>query len=748
MKNSNILIRLIILAILMYINPGNAFSFIQSVSPEINSQYLDTRGNIVVRFVYEMNVSTLNDQTIIIDGSQSGRIHSNIYYDPLSFTATIDPVRNMKAGENIHVNLTMGIQTLHYGNISPYMYNFKVKPTGGSGVFNDIVTSNLGPGSLLNMNSGDFDGDGDLDLIVIRSENGANKLFVFKNNGTGRFTDTTVKTIIGAGYMLIGDYDNDGDLDAAVVSNSYYEINVSIYKNNGSGKFAYHSGFNRYEGISIEQGDIDNDGDIDFVLLNKHSIAPYLNNGDGVFENSIYYVIGCQYYYNNGANFTLADFDADNDPDIYYMGQFREEEPGYICRETRVYLNNGNGGFDRYTVINPYSPLGMVTGDLNNDRKIDIIMPPFQILYFVNFVGFSVGAYPGSATTGDFDGDGDLDLINAGAVNSQPIIYSNDGNGNFSTGSSLITESEGGGFPCGDFDNDGDLDILKGGSEEGVFSLYKNSTPCSINGPSIVLVNSTNLFSSDLNPDAYFELSNYDQADARIISDSHNDSVIVDAGSMLGHFILYYVTPDFTICSKPVYIDSPMPVELTDFSSIISLNDVTLQWSTSSELNNSGFEIERSIVNSPNLNVWNKIGFVSGNGTSTKIHNYNFSEKGLSTGKYKYRLKQIDFNGNFKYFELAEVVSIGIPDKYYLAQNYPNPFNPVTNIELSIPELGFVTLKIYDLLGRELVTLVNEIKEPGYYKVKFDAGNLSSGVYFYRMTAGDFVAVKRFIILK
>ena len=93
-------------------------------------------------------------------------------------------------------------------------------------------------------------------------------------------------------------------------------------------------------------------------------------------------------------------------------------------------------------------------------------------------------------------------------------------------------------------------------------------------------------------------------------------------------------------------------------------------------------------------------------------------------------------------------MNIGIPDKYSLSQNYPNPFNPYTNLEFGISNLGFVTLKIYDVIGREIVTLVNEIKEPGYYTTRFDGSKLSSGVYFYRLTAGDFVAVKKLVVLK
>jgi len=180
------------------------------------------------------------------------------------------------------------------------------------------------------------------------------------------------------------------------------------------------------------------------------------------------------------------------------------------------------------------------------------------------------------------------------------------------------------------------------------------------------------------------------------------------------------------------------------FNSSIKGRDVNLSWSTSTELNNSGFDIERAIEN----REWNKIGFVSGGGTTNEPREYSYTDKNLGTGKYNYRLKQIDFNGNFEYFELTEEVIIGIPLKYNLSQNYPNPFNPVTTINYDLPYDGIVTVKLYDILGRELRTLVNEMKTAGYYKLLFNADDLSSGVYFYRMTAGDFVAVKKFVVLK
>lgn len=185
------------------------------------------------------------------------------------------------------------------------------------------------------------------------------------------------------------------------------------------------------------------------------------------------------------------------------------------------------------------------------------------------------------------------------------------------------------------------------------------------------------------------------------------------------------------------------PVELKSFYSNVNQNTVTLNWVTTEEINNSGFEIERSDINEQ----WIKAGFVKGSGNTNEQVSYFFKEN-LNTGKYFYRLKQIDFNGNFEYFTLPDEVVIGLPNRSELSQNYPNPFNPVTNLDYVISKSGFVSLKIYDVTGSELAALVSEVKEPGYYTVKFNAVNLTSGIYFYRMTTKDFTAVKKLVVLK
>jgi len=181
--------------------------------------------------------------------------------------------------------------------------------------------------------------------------------------------------------------------------------------------------------------------------------------------------------------------------------------------------------------------------------------------------------------------------------------------------------------------------------------------------------------------------------------------------------------------------DSPLPVELASFTYSVSGRDVNLKWITSSEQNNSGFEVYR-INDGANRIVtsnWTNIGFIQGKGTTNGNTVYDFSDKNLTSGKYYYRIKQIDYNGNYEYFDLNGVAIIGTPSKISLGQNYPNPFNPVTNIGYEIPQDARVTMKVYDITGREISTLVNGSQAAGYHTVIFDASKYSSGMYFYKI---------------
>lgn len=204
-----------------------------------------------------------------------------------------------------------------------------------------------------------------------------------------------------------------------------------------------------------------------------------------------------------------------------------------------------------------------------------------------------------------------------------------------------------------------------------------------------------------------------------------------------------------------------IPVELSSFTAKIINDVVELNWTTSSEKNNSGFEIQRATAN----NSWERIAFITGNGTSTEINKYSFNDNlndlrssyGNENVRIKYRLKQVDYDGSFNYSKEVEVDLSPIPSEFALNQNYPNPFNPSTVISYELSSESYVTLKVFDLLGREVATLINnEFKTAGKHEVEFNINNkaaainqqISSGIFFYSLTAGNFSATKKLLLMK
>jgi hypothetical protein len=215
--------------------------------------------------------------------------------------------------------------------------------------------------------------------------------------------------------------------------------------------------------------------------------------------------------------------------------------------------------------------------------------------------------------------------------------------------------------------------------------------------------------------------------------------------------IRFYFRSDYAIQKDGWYVDNIkisvyngiIPVELVSFSSSIINNTICLNWITATELNNSGFDVEKS---TDNVN-WNNIGFVKGNGTSTEVHNYNFADETPFVGTSYYRLKQVDFDGTSEYSNTIEVV-YGVVSDFALEQNYPNPFNPITNISYSIKDAGLVNIKVFDLLGQQVAELVNEEKEAGYYSITFDASKLPSGIYLYTINSRSFIQTRKMLLMK
>jgi len=194
---------------------------------------------------------------------------------------------------------------------------------------------------------------------------------------------------------------------------------------------------------------------------------------------------------------------------------------------------------------------------------------------------------------------------------------------------------------------------------------------------------------------------------------------------------------------------SSLPVQLFSFSANYLNKQVKLTWQTATEINNYGFEIERKYSGPADVsnNSWEKIGFVQGNGNSNSPKYYSFIDKNLLSGYYSYRLKQIDYDGSYTYSDVLKV-KVDYKPQILDVKNYPNPFNPITKIYYEIPEDGFVTLKIYNALGKEIKTLINENKIAGSYEIEFDASGLPTGIYFNVLQVGDKRVVRKMQLIK
>jgi hypothetical protein len=205
-----------------------------------------------------------------------------------------------------------------------------------------------------------------------------------------------------------------------------------------------------------------------------------------------------------------------------------------------------------------------------------------------------------------------------------------------------------------------------------------------------------------------------------------------EAGGVSANYVARYNDPD-----------NPLPVELVSFRGTATAQGVQLTWQTASEQNNAGFEVQRR---SEKASEWQVLGFVRGAGTTAEAQSYTFLDKSAS-GKVQYRLKQIDFDGQFEYSNVIEV-DAGLPKQFALEQNYPNPFNPSTTIRYQLPVASEVKLEVYDVLGKKIATLVNERQSAGSYQVVWNASGLSSGTYFYRLQAGTFVETKKMMLVR
>ena len=630
---------------------------------------------------------------------------------------------------------------------------------------------------------GDYDNDGDLD-ILINGWDGVEEYSIVYRNDNGNFVDINAGLIpVAYGSAVAwGDYDNDGDLDI-LLSGRVDNVNrvTKIYGNDNGIFTDINAGLLGLSGSCVAWGDYDNDGDLDILMTGWDGSgrnAKIYRNDSGVFIDTNVNLVGVTL-----GTVAWGDYDNDGDLDILLTGL-----DDTLLWNAKVYRNDNGTFTDINANLEEVDGSSASWGDYDSDGDLDIVLAGrtsfgvYSRIYrndngnFININASIIDVYESSTVWGDFDNDGDFDLLLCGYdyTTTYSNIYRND-NGNFvniNAGLSGIQNRNG--AVWGDYDNDGDLDILLTGDTGSGFitKVYRNdnTTTNSIPvAPSYLISNQTGIDevmlswskssdnetaqnsltynlrigSSPGGVDILSPMSDLNDGFRKVSSlgnTNHDTSwTIKNLAEGTYYWSVQAIDNSFAgsnFASEQI-ITVIIPVELTSFTTHLNNNQVLLQWRTATETNNLGFEIER-------------VGFVEGHGTTTEIRNYKYIDNisNLNATTFTYRLKQIDYDGSFEYSDEVKVFNLIIPDQYTLSQNYPNPFNPNTTIKFSTPNSNFITLRILNALGEEVDVLLNEVLSSGNYEVEWNASGLPSGVYFYQLKTESFIETKKMILMK
>jgi photosystem II stability/assembly factor-like uncharacterized protein len=602
------------------------------------------------------------------------------------------------------------------------------------------------------------------------------------------------------------DYDNDGDLDIAVLG--YYVIyNISVedklvlLRNDGAvdsveWEFSYFDiplGSLTTGASDLAWGDVDGDTDLDLVVGTDGETVIYRNDAGALSLTDT--ELPGYWEENSQAEFDLrsitwSDYDNDGDNDLLIPSSFDEVTFSYRTKLMRNDGPNGTGGWiftEADSVFAPTAHAQSAWADFDNDQDLDLFLvniAPLTDESFIrryrndgngNFIGEDIlgglTVEHGEAQWGDYDGDGDLDILVAGNVKEidstyTPMalrIYRND-NENFVPVEIISC------IPCegwfdltaatwADYDSDGDMDILLAGN-------YNSGS--NIEGRARIYTNAGGIFTADTANTLPAPRASGDRGGTFSWFD-------LDGEGDLDYFIAgqYFVPGGNGLVEAQMHVYRNDVLELNEAPTsptgleamILSENAVLLSWLPATDDHTPAPAITYDLV-------------IVRNGTHVPINKMNgatntiltrlpepgnisavteWSLTGLQNGVYEWRLRAVDAAYVGSDISIGEF-SIGVsstddskdilPSEYSLEQNYPNPFNPTTTIKYQIPELSFVSIRIYDILGNEIATLVNEEKPAGYYKIEFDVPSLSSGIYFYTINSKNFISTRKMMLIK
>jgi hypothetical protein len=500
---------------------------------------------------------------------------------------------------------------------------------------------------------GDYDNDGDLDILILGQDNGLGVTNVFRNDGNSTFSDIQIMAVpLFNGKGLWNDFDNDGDLDFVIAGSSVTRNTVSLlYRNDGQDTFTeIAAGLTPLWRGSLDWGDYDNDGDADLImtgtnLTHNPRTKLFRNDGEGNFND-----VQAPFFNVTDGQAIWGDYDQDGDLDIILNGS----DSSFLDAVSLIYRNNNDGTF-------------------------------------TNIQATLVGAGEGSAiSSGDYDNDGDLDFLMIGSMFGGTVLYSNDGNDNFTPDTSSIRDGCCGSINWGDFDNDRDLDLFISGLMINPSRLYRNNVSETNNPPIQPQTTSVEVQGNQVRLNWY----------------RTDDDLTLPAG----------LTYNIRVGTNPGGVDivSPMAEIATGFRKIAKMGNV--------------FQDTSWVI------------------------------KNLTPGTYYWAVQAIDNSFQGSPFSQEDSFVVGIsaapenldnqPNQFIIASNYPNPFNGRTIIKYILPEQSSVKLYIYNLSGALVQTSYFQNQPAGANQFTWGASNMPSGIYYYKIQAGDSKAIGKMVYVK
>lgn len=648
----------------------------------------------------------------------------------------------------------------------------------GDGSFSDenVITESLN--IPLFVSAADLDEDDDMDVLSVSI--GAPNIAWYENTGDGSFSNKNVINNSGDNAVFVVPVDLDGDSHKDVLFASPRDDKVAWHENHldqGQG-FSTSRAINTIpdvdQPVSVFASDLDEDGDLDVLSASNRDdkIAWYENLDSAEFSDQNVISTSAE----GARSIFAADLDGDSDKDVL-SASTRDDKIAW-------YENLDSGGFSATNVVstNANGAVSVVAADLDGDSDKDVLSASVndnKIAWYENTGGGSFSSQniistraddATSAFAADLDGDSDIDVLSASSGDNKIAWYENAGGGSFSSQNIISTAAEDArSVFAADLDGDTDIDVLSASSGDDKIAWYENQLDQGNGFSSKGRINTLpytefpiSVFAADLDEDGdedilsatnsddkiawYENLDSGGFSDANVVSTEAIGAISVFAADLDGD-------SDKDIISASVRDDkiawyqnpSALSVELTSFDgSEISPGTVRLTWRTATETSNSGFHVERRTGHE---SEWRNLAFVDGAGTTSEVRSYSYTDADLpyESDSLAYRLEQVDVDGT-PHFSQEIVVQRGV-EEVELLETYPNPTSRQATIRFALPDRRDVMIHLYDILGREVRTVISD-KKRGRHEHRLDLRGLASGMYVLQLKAGGEVVTRKLTVVR